>query len=86
MCGLTYGITSAAAHNVPAHLMLRPIGLETEVVHIWLLPSSGMTEERRKNSSPITLGNFELHRDRIEGLIGIPADVLSPILQMLIAK
>jgi hypothetical protein len=32
------------------------------------------------------MATFELHRDMIEGLIGVPADVLSPILQMLIAK
>ena len=66
--------------------LLRPTGLKTEVVHISLLPSSGMSEERRKNSSPITLGVLELHSDMIEASIGIPADVLSPILQMLIAK
>jgi hypothetical protein len=66
--------------------LLQPAGLKTEVVRISLIPSSGMSEERRKNSSPMTLGAFELRPDMIEGLIGIPADVLSPILQMLIAK
>jgi hypothetical protein len=66
--------------------LLQPTGFKTEVVHISLLPSSGMSEERRKNSSPTTLGTFELRSDIIEGLISIPADVLPPILQMLIAK
>jgi hypothetical protein len=66
--------------------LLGPAGLRTEVVHISLLPSSVMSEERRKNSKPIALGALELYPDMIQGLIGIPADVLSPILQMLIAK
>jgi hypothetical protein len=66
--------------------LLQPAGLKTEVVHISLIPSSGMSEERRKNSSPMTLGAFELRPDMIEGLISIPAEVLSPILQMLIVK
>jgi hypothetical protein len=66
--------------------LLQPAGLKTEIVHISLIPSSGMSEERRKNSSPMTLGAFEPRPDMIEGLISIPADVLSPILQMLISK
>jgi hypothetical protein len=53
--------------------LLQPAGLKTEVVHISLIPSSGMSEERRKNSSPMTLGVFELHPAMIEALISIPA-------------
>lgn len=66
--------------------LLRPAGLGTEVVHITLLPSSGMSEERRKDSNPNALGVLELYPNVIRCSVGIPADVLSPILQMLIAK
>jgi hypothetical protein len=50
-----------------------------------LLPSSRMSEERRKDYKPWALGGLSAYPDMIRGSIGIPADVLSPILQMLIA-
>jgi hypothetical protein len=51
-----------------------------------LLPGAGLSEERRKEDKPRALGGLESHPDTIRGSIGIPADVLSPILQMLIAE
>jgi hypothetical protein len=66
--------------------LLRPAGLKTDVVKVSLLPSSGMSEERRKDYKPRALGGLDICSDMIRGSIGIPADVLSPILQMLIAK
>ena len=61
-------------------MLLRPVGLKMS-----LLPSSGMCEEKRKNYKPIALGALDLYPDMIKGSIGIPADVLSPGLQTLIA-
>jgi hypothetical protein len=66
--------------------MLRPEGLKTDLVELSLLPSSSMSEERRKDYKPIALGSLDVHPDTIRGTIGIPADALSPILQMLIAE
>jgi hypothetical protein len=45
-----------------------------------------MNEERRKNYNPIGLGALDVYPDMINGSIGMPADVLSPIMQLLIAK
>jgi hypothetical protein len=66
--------------------LLRPVGLKTEAVEVSLLPSNDMSEERRKNYKPIALGGLDVYQDVIRGSIGIPADALPPILQMLIAK
>jgi hypothetical protein len=45
-----------------------------------------MSEERRKDYKPIAVGSLDTYPDMISGRIGILADVLSSILQMLIAK
>lgn len=66
--------------------LLRPTCLKTEAVQISIRPWSSMNEERRKDHNPIALGALELRLDMIKGSIGIPADVLSPIMQLLIAK
>jgi hypothetical protein len=66
--------------------LLRPAGLKTEVVQISLRPRSSMNEERRKDYNPIALGALDLYPDMIKGSVGLPADVLSPIMQLLIAK
>lgn len=66
--------------------LLRPTGLKTDAVEVSLLPSNDMSEERRKDYKPIALGAFDLYPDRIRGSVGIPADALPPILQMLIAR
>ncbi len=62
--------------------LLRPVGLKTDAVQVALLPSSGMSEEKRKDYKLIALGALDLYPDSI----GIPADVLSPILQTLVTK
>jgi hypothetical protein len=66
--------------------LLRPTGLKTDRVEVSLLPSNDMSEERRKDYKPLALGGLEAYPDRMTASLGIPADVLSPILQMLIAK
>jgi hypothetical protein len=73
-------------HLLIAGKLLRPTGLKFDWVEVSLLPTSDMSEEKRKDYGPIALGSLEVHPERIAGSIGIPADVLSPILQMLIAK
>lgn len=66
--------------------LLRPTGLKTEAVTISMRPLAGMNEERRKDHTPIGLGALDLYPDMIKGLIGMPAHVLSPIIQLLIAQ
>lgn len=65
--------------------LLRPIGLKTDVVKVSLLPSADMSQEKRKDYKPLALGGLDAYPDRIDGRVGIPADALPPILQMLIA-
>jgi len=65
--------------------MLWPKGLKTDHVEVSLLPSAGMSEERRKDYKPLALGGLEVYPERIDGHVGIPQDALPPILQMLIA-
>jgi hypothetical protein len=64
----------------------RSAGLKTDAGEVTLLPSNDMSEERRKDYKPIALGGLDVYRDMIKGSIGIPADALPPILQMLIAE
>jgi hypothetical protein len=45
-----------------------------------------MSEEKRKAFEPTALGSLDAMPGIIRESIGIPADALSPILQMLIAK
>jgi hypothetical protein len=66
--------------------LLRPAGLKTDAVEVTLLPGNDMSEERRKDYKPIALGGLDVYPDMIKGSIGIPADALPPILQMLTAK
>ena len=73
-------------HLQIAGKLLRPAGLNTDAVEVTLLPNNNMSEERRKDYKPIALGALDIYQDMIKGSIGIPADALSPILQMLIAK
>jgi hypothetical protein len=66
--------------------LLRPAGLKTDSVEVSLLPTTDMGEEKRKAYEPIALGSLNAMPGIIRGSIGIPADALSPILQLLIAK
>jgi hypothetical protein len=66
--------------------LLRPTGMRTDRVEVSLFPSIRLEEERRKDLKPIAVGSLELHSDRIDGHLGIPSDVLTPVLQMLIAE
>jgi hypothetical protein len=64
--------------------LLHPMGLKTDRVEITLLPSYDMLPEARKERKPRCAGSLDLYDDRISGLVSIPTDALSPILQMLI--
>jgi hypothetical protein len=66
--------------------LLRPAGLKTDRVEVSVLPTSDMSEDKRKNYEPIALGSLDALPGIIRGSIGIPADALPPILTMLIAK
>jgi hypothetical protein len=65
--------------------LLHPKGLKTDRAEVLLLPTHSMQQEQRKDFEPLALGGLDAYPDRIVGSLGIPADVLSPILQMLIA-
>jgi hypothetical protein len=66
--------------------LLRPPGLEINRVEVSLLPTSSMSEEKRKDYEPLALGSLDVYPGRIAANIGIPSDALPPILQMLIAN
>ncbi|WP_230646765.1 hypothetical protein [Bradyrhizobium sp. Leaf401] len=65
--------------------MLRPKGLKTDRVEISIFPSPNLMEERRKDLKPIAVGAIEAYPERLDANLGIPSDVLVPILQMLTA-
>jgi hypothetical protein len=73
-------------HLQIAGRLLRPAGLKTDRVEVSLLPTNDMSEEKRKAYEPIALGSLDALPGIIRGSIGIPADALSPILQLLVAK
>jgi hypothetical protein len=66
--------------------LLHPIGLKTDQVNLTLLPSHELDPETRKQSTPLCVGSLDVYGDRVNGLVSIPADVLPPILQMLIGE
>jgi hypothetical protein len=66
--------------------LLQPTGLKTDRAEVSLFPSSNLQEERRKDLKPIAVGGLESYAEKIDGHVGIPADMLGPILQMLIAS
>lgn len=65
--------------------LLRPAGLKTNSVEMSLFPRISLEEERRKDLKPIAVGSIEAYPERLAANLGIPADALVPILQMLIA-
>jgi hypothetical protein len=65
--------------------LLHPKGLKTDRAEITLLPSYDMLPEARKDRQPRCVASLDAYGDRISGLVSIPVDVVSPILQMLIA-
>jgi hypothetical protein len=50
------------------------------------VPTFSKGEDQRKNFKPLGVGSLQAHQDKITGTLGIPMDVLPPILQMLIAR
>jgi hypothetical protein len=50
-----------------------------------LPPTYSMQQDQRKDFEPLALGGLDAYPDRIVGSLGIPTDLLPPILQMLIA-
>lgn len=66
--------------------LLHPTGLKTDQFELTLLPSYDLDPEVRKQSSPLGVGSLDAYGDRITGLMSIPVDALSPILQMMIGE
>jgi hypothetical protein len=56
------------------------VGLKTDRAEVSLLPTTSVSEEKRKDCEPLALGSFDVYLDRIAANIGIPSDVLPPIL------
>lgn len=73
-------------HLVITARLLRPAGLRTDRLEMSLLPTVDMNPGQRKDQEPLAVGSLDAYDDRIVGLISIPTDVLSAILQMLIAE
>lgn len=66
--------------------LLRPRGLKTDRVEMSLFPSISLEEDRRNDLKPIAVGAIEVYPERLNANVGIPADALIPILQMLISS
>jgi len=65
---------------------MRPAGLKSDRIGVSLLPVVGMNPGQRQDVEPLAVGSLESRGDGIVGLISIPMDVLSAILQMLVAE
>jgi hypothetical protein len=66
--------------------LLYPTGLKTDQIELTLLPSEELNVEKRKPNRPLGVGSLHGYGDAIVGLISVPADALSPILQMMIGE
>jgi hypothetical protein len=65
--------------------LLRPVDPKIKTVELWFLPSDDLDEEGRKEHTPKAVGSLSIYDGRLNGLLSIPKDSLTPILQMLIA-
>jgi hypothetical protein len=65
--------------------LLYPTGLKVDGVELWFLPSVDLDEGRRKDHEPKAVGSLSFQDGRLNGLLSVPKDSLTPILQMLIA-
>ncbi|MET4356917.1 hypothetical protein ABIC08_006882 [Bradyrhizobium sp. RT9b] len=65
--------------------LLHPTNPSIGSVELWLLPTEDLDEGKRKNEEPNSVGSLSVHDGRLNGLMSIPKNALTPILQMLIA-
>ena len=65
--------------------LLHPTNPSIAAVELWLLPRGDLDEDQRENDTPTSVGRLSLHDRRLTGLLPIPKDSLTPLLQMLIA-
>jgi hypothetical protein len=65
--------------------LLRPHRVKADSVEITLLPDVTLKKENRGRDEPRSVGSIHLDRGLLQALLPIPADVLDPVLQMLIA-
>lgn len=66
--------------------LLHPKGLKTDRIETVFLPSRDMDPEARTQHAPLGVGSLEGYGGTITGLVSLPMDALSPILQMLIGE
>jgi hypothetical protein len=65
--------------------LIHPTGLKIESVELSTLPNPDLDEHRRREHTPRAVGSLGAHDGRLDGLLSIPQDALTPVLQMLIA-
>jgi hypothetical protein len=65
--------------------LLHPTNPSIQSVELWFLPTDDLDEDKRKDHAPKAVGSLSLRDGRLTGLLSIPKDALTPILQMLIA-
>lgn len=65
--------------------LLHPTNSSIGCVELWILPTEDLDESKRKNGQPNSVGSLSLHHGRLNGLLSIPKDSLTPILQILVA-
>ena len=65
--------------------LIRPTRIKAERAELTFLPDHDLKEDKRERHEPKCVGSLQLYRGHLMGLLSIPADVLSPVLQMMIA-
>jgi hypothetical protein len=65
--------------------LLRPKKVKADTVELTFLPSPRNDAVAREDQAPKCVGSLDLYRGRLMGLIDMPVDALSCVMQMLIA-
>lgn len=72
------------------HLLIRgtlvlPKTVDVATVELTFVPNSKLNEGRKQSEMSGWVGFLQLNRKHLSGIISMPSDALSPVLQMLIA-
>jgi hypothetical protein len=65
--------------------LLLPTNLSANSVELTLMPHICVAKDRKRENPPTAVASLQLYNSRLLGLISMPNDALSPVLQMLIA-
>lgn len=65
--------------------LIRPEIAAAETVELTVLPTTDISEARKRELKPQAVASLHLHQGRLTGLVSMPSDALAPVLYMLIA-